>query len=252
MTDSKKRFSNRVENYVKYRPSYPEEAIKFIFEEIGITKNKLIADIGSGTGIFTKLLLEKGNKVYSVEPNKEMREAAEKVLSGFTNFVSVPGSAEETLLEANSIDVITSVQAFHWFNRVKARDEFKRILKPEHKVILIWNKRIADADEFSMEYENLLNLYANDYKEVKHDNIGNEELSEFFLSGVFNEQSFPNYQVFDYEGLLGRLFSSSYSPLPGEKNYDLLITSIKDIFDKYNMNGKIKFTYQTFLYWGNV
>lgn len=250
--DSKKRFSNRVENYIKYRPSYPDSVIIFIYESIGLSKNEIVADVGSGTGIFSRLLLEKGNKVYSVEPNKEMREAAERELSHYRNFISIQGSAEETMLENNSIDIITSAQSFHWFDRDKSKLEFKRILKPEHKIILIWNRRKTDADNFSIEYEELLKTYANDYKEVRHENIGEDDLELFFHEEKYSKKSFPNYQVFDFEGLLGRLLSSSYAPLPGEINYNKCITSLKEIYNKNNKGGLVKITYDTILYWGKI
>lgn len=250
--NSKTRFSNRVENYIKYRPSYPDSAINYIYESIGLGKNEIVADIGSGTGIFSRFLLRNGNTVYAVEPNKEMREAAERELSHNKNFISIQGSAEETMLEDNSIDTITSAQAFHWFNREKAKSEFKRILKPVHKVILIWNNRLTNADDFSIKYEELLKTYANDYQEVRHENIGGKELNYFFYDGKYSEKSFPNHQFFDYNGLLGRLLSSSYAPLPGEINYHQCITSLKNIYSKYNQGGFVKFNYDTVLYWGKI
>jgi ubiquinone/menaquinone biosynthesis C-methylase UbiE len=129
MEDSTKRFSNRVENYVKYRPHYPQEIINFLSEEIGLNSEKTIADIGSGTGISAELFLENGNKVYGIEPNKEMREAAEIYLEKYKYFISVNGTAEDTLLENDSMDIVLAGQAFHWFDVEKAKKEFKRILK---------------------------------------------------------------------------------------------------------------------------
>ncbi len=140
LADPKKRFSSRVENYIKYRPSYPIEIIDFLKEKNILTENTIIADIGSGTGILTRMFLDNNNQVYGVEPNKDMREAAEKLLQGFTNFTSLEGSAESTGIEENCVDLITAGQAFHWFDVEQAKREFKRILKPNGNIALIWNR----------------------------------------------------------------------------------------------------------------
>ncbi len=135
--NSTTRFSNRVDNYVKYRPHYPAAVIDYLKKEKVLKDNYVIADIGSGTGISSELFLKNGNTVYGIEPNKEMREGGEKYLSGFKNFISINGTAEDTTLKENSIDVITAGQAFHWFDMVKAKKEFKRILKTNGYVVLI-------------------------------------------------------------------------------------------------------------------
>ncbi len=155
MKDTTKRFSNRVENYIKYRPSYPQKLIDYLIEIVGINKNSTVADIGSGTGIFTKLLVDKVKTIYAVEPNNEMRSAAIKAFGNFSNCFSVNATAENTTLENNSIDFITSAQAFHWFNIPKSKLEFKRILKRDGKLILIWNNRVNNT-EFLKVYEEAL------------------------------------------------------------------------------------------------
>src|SRR5215469_5965610 len=129
--DSTKRFSNRVENYTKYRPSYPkEEMLVLLSGECGLTSASVIADVGSGTGIMTRIFLENGNQVFAVEPNPEMRHAAEQVLAAYPRFVSVPATAEATTLPAETADFVVAAQAFHWFDRERVRREFVRILKP--------------------------------------------------------------------------------------------------------------------------
>ncbi|MDQ3749378.1 MAG: class I SAM-dependent methyltransferase, partial [Acidobacteriota bacterium] len=103
MVDSIERFSNRVENYVKYRPSYPKEVLDLFTAEMNLQKDSVIADIGAGTGISAKLFLENGNQVFGVEPNETMRKAAEEFLKDFSNFKSINGTAENTSLENESV-----------------------------------------------------------------------------------------------------------------------------------------------------
>lgn len=251
MEDSTKRFSDRVENYVKYRPHYPKEIIPFLIEHIGLSDEKIIADIGSGTGISTELFLENGNKVYGIEPNKEMREAAEKYLVQFKYFISVGGTAEETLLENDSMDVVICGQAFHWFDVQKAKQEFKRILKENGYVILLWNSRKIDTSDFLIAYEKLLLKFGTDYEKVVHKTLesGDDKTIEwFFAPHKSYVHSFKNMQVFDFEGLKGRLLSSSYAPIDNTEMLD----ELKNIFDEYNKNGSVEFEYETKVYWGKM
>lgn len=183
MVNPTQRFSNRVENYVKYRPGYPTEAIDDLVKLAHITSQAVIADIGSGTGIFTQLLLDKGYTVYAVEPNDAMRASAVKQLSGYSNFHSVNGTAETSTLSNSSVDLIVCAQAFHWFDQHKTKAQFKRILKPKGLVVLIWNNRQIDVDEFAIAYELLLQQHGSDYKEVNHRNITDVDYSNFFKDG---------------------------------------------------------------------
>jgi len=139
--DSKEWFGNRVENYVKFRPSYPTDAVDCIIQQTGVNDQSVIADLGSGTGKFTRLLLEHGLSVLAVEPNDNMREASEKELSEFAGFCSVSASAENTMLADNSVDLITVAQAFHWFDQDACKSEWLRILRPNGYVALVWNRR---------------------------------------------------------------------------------------------------------------
>ena len=151
--DSKEKFTSKVSDYVKYRPKYPSEFINYLVNELGVSRS-VIADIGAGTGILTKLLAAKVKKIYAVEPNLNMRSACEGYCSEFENFVAVDGSAENTSLFDKSIDFITVAQAFHWFDRTKTKIEFQRILKTKGKVILVWNSRVAE-NEFIKENNEL-------------------------------------------------------------------------------------------------
>jgi ubiquinone/menaquinone biosynthesis C-methylase UbiE len=251
MADNTQRFSNRVDNYVKYRPSYPKEIISFPEEQIHFNSSFVIADIGSGTGILTKLFLDSGNTVYAVEPNEPMRNAAEFILKDYTSFISVDGTAEQTNLLDNSVDLITAAQAFHWFDPAKTRTEFKRILKDGGYCCLIWNERLVESP-FEQAYEQLLFEYSTDYSSVDHKNINDEKIALFFEPNQFIKQSFPNKQVFDFESLKGRLLSSSYAPDESHSNYAAMIEMLNEIFIKFNQSNAVEFNYETKVYLGKV
>jgi SAM-dependent methyltransferase len=247
--DSKKRFSNRVGDYVKWRPSYPDSAIELLFDELGLKEPSQVADVGSGTGMLSKLLLGRVEKIYAVEPNKEMREAAEKELSGRPGFVSVEGSAESSGLSKGSVDMVLCAQSFHWFDRAAAKREFARILRRRGFVALLWNSRLDDTP-FGADYEKLICEISSDYLRVDHRKIGPKEFGEFFQDGLYEERSFPYCQHMDFRGLLGRTKSSSYIPLPGQPGYERLESGLKEIFDKHGANGIVDIPYRTQVIWG--
>jgi SAM-dependent methyltransferase len=248
MTDTISRFSNRVANYVKYRPGYPTDVLDLFKNEMGLNENSVLADIGSGTGLSAKLFVENGNTVYGVEPNEAMRKAAEGYLRQFPNFISHDGTAENTNLEDASIDFVTAAQAFHWFDPEKTRSEFARILRPGGHVALIWNARQLDTTEFLREYELLLKKYANDYDKVRHENIDHERLGAFF-GPDYRQATFSNQQVFDLEGLRGRLLSSSYMPAEDDPAFPALEKELNGLFAKYAEGGRIKVFYDTNIYY---
>jgi SAM-dependent methyltransferase len=249
-TDSTKRFSTRVDNYIRYRPGYPAEILDLLKAKYGLTAASLIADIGSGTGISTEFFLKNGNPVAGIEPNKEMREAAERLLKKYPHFRSLSGTAEVTTLDNQSVDLIVAGQAFHWFNREAARREFMRILKPNGWVVLIWNDRKTDATPFLSAYEQLLKAYATDYEKVDHKQIGAQVVRTFFEPGPVSLHVFPNRQQFDFEGLKGRLESSSYAPEPEHPNHSPMMNGLKSIFDEFQQDGKVSFEYDTTIYCG--
>ncbi|OKS87892.1 class I SAM-dependent methyltransferase [Mucilaginibacter polytrichastri] len=246
------RFSNRVENYIKYRPGYPAGVIEYLQKQFQLNEDAHIADIGSGTGIFTRLLLDQGYQVFAVEPNEPMKQAAEQDLKAYKNFTSVAGTAEHSNLPPNSIDLITSATAFHWFDVDKSRAEFKRILKTDGSVALIWNVRKPAADAFAVAYDQLLISYASDYKDVKEKTLNDERLARFFNQGKFETISYPNQQVFDEEGLIGRALSSSYVPMPETPEGHTFLKDLKAIFKAYQIDGKVSFVYDTMMYVGKV
>jgi SAM-dependent methyltransferase len=245
------RFSGRVENYIRYRPGYPPEVLKALQTECGLTTAQIVADIASGTGIWTRLLLENGNPVFGVEPNAEMREAGERLLAQFPKFTSVAGKAEATTLADQSVDFVTAAQAAHWFDRARSRQEFARILKPGGWLVLMWNERLTDSTLFLRDYENLLLTFGTDYQDVRHERT-TEVVNEFFDPAPFQERAFPMRQEFDYAGLEGRLLSSSYVPGPESPKHAPMLRELRQVFDAHVVEGQVICEYKTRLYFGNL
>ena len=251
MVDSVTRFSNRADNYARYRPGYPDGVIEILQSECDLEETSIIADVGSGTGILAELFLKNGNTVFGVEPNAAMRLFAERQLQSFENFVSVEATAEATTLEPASVDFITAGQAFHWFDREQTRREFARILKPGGWVVLIWNERRLDSTAFLREYENLLLRYGTDYEKVRHENVAGE-IAQFFAPDIFQFKSLENAQHFNFEALKGRVMSSSYTPEQGHPRFEPMLAELEDIFNAHQRDGIVTFEYETKVYYGHL
>jgi SAM-dependent methyltransferase len=250
--DPTKRFSSRVDNYIRYRPGYPAEIMDLLRRDCGLHPGSVIADIGSGTGKLTELFLENGNQVFGVEPNREMREAGDRLLQRFLRFRSVAGTAEATGLPDRSVDLITAGQAFHWFDLEPCRLEFSRILKPGGRVAIIWNDRLVDRTTFLAAYEQLLHDFSTDYEQINHRRFNDGEAVRKFFGGAVQLKNFPNAQLFDFEGLKGRLMSSSYAPEPGQPRHDEMIETLKRIFETHQKDGRVVFEYETHVYYGQL
>ena len=247
--DATSRFSDRVENYIRYRPGYPPQVLETLRTECGLTPAHVIADIASGTGIWTRMLLENGNAVFGVEPNVDMREAGERLLADFPKFTSVEGKGEATSLPDSAVDFVTAAQAAHWFDRERSRLEFSRILKPAGWLVLLWNEREIDTTPFLREYEQLLLTYGTDYEEIRHERT-TDAVNEFYGPAPYQERVFPMRQEFDHPGLEGRLLSSSYAPGPGHPNHEPMLRELRRIFDDYVEDGRVAFDYKTRVYFG--
>ncbi len=250
-SNSTTRFSNRVEDYVKYRPGYPAAIVDFLQKEYSLNTDKLIADIGAGTGISAALFLDAGYRVTAVEPNKEMRDKSIQLLAQHTGFTALDGAAENTGIATASIDAVIAGQAFHWFDAVKARKEFTRILKPGGLVALMWNER-KTTSVFEIQYDELIIKHARDYVQVDHRNIDTEHIAAFFNPQPLRLEIFPNKQVFNFEGLKGRLLSSSYMPALNEPGYEAMLTDLERLFTAHQSDGMITISYDTKVYTGRL
>lgn len=250
--DPTARFTGRVEAYVRSRPSYPPAILEVLRRECGLAPDWVIADIGSGTGLLSRLFLEQGYPVFGVEPNRAMREAGERLLADCPLFTSVAGSAEDTKLQPRSVDLVAAGQAFHWFQPQAARSEFERILVPAGWVMLVWNERRKQDGPFLRAYEHLLLRHGVDYRDVDHTRIGAPELGAFFGPAGCYSARFDNHQRFDFEGLRQRLLSSSYAPGEDEPGHRATIDTLRRIFDRHQIDGQVTFDYDTRLYFGRL
>jgi len=253
MTDRQptERFSDRVEDYLRYRPDYPRGVLDILQHDAGLCGPATIADIGSGTGLSARLFLEAGHTVFGVEPNAAMRSAGERCLALFPKFRSVDGTAEATTLPDASIDYVVAAQAFHWFEPAAARREFARILKPGGWCVLLWNTRRLNASPFLRGYEALLLEFGTDYQQVRHENIDAAEVARFF-GGPIQRRELSHFQSFDLVGLKGRLASSSYAPQPGHPYYEPMISELERVFSTHAENGVVRFEYDTEIYLGRL
>jgi SAM-dependent methyltransferase len=243
------RFSSRVEHYVRYRPSYPSAAIDLLKTHCGLSSAAVVADIGSGTGILTELLLESGAQVIGVEPNDEMRVAAEARLGAQARFRSVNGTAEATTLPPASIDLLVAGQAFHWFDVDRARHEALRLLRSAGFAALLWNERPAEATAFLDDYAALLLRHCAEYAQITASRADEASMRRFF-GGAMDLATFPNQQSFDFEGLKGRLMSSSYAPEPGDPQHQPMMAGLRELFARHQHRGRVVFPYRTLVYFG--
>jgi SAM-dependent methyltransferase len=246
------RFSNRVDDYARWRPGYPSELVPWLCTQCGLAAGDAVADIGSGTGLFSRDLLAAGLHVYGVEPNAAMREAGARLLAHEACFSSHDGTAEATGLPSSSVRLVTAAQAFHWFRPEQARAEFARILKPAGYVALIWNVRREDTP-FLAGYEALLQRHAPEYARSGVPAQADEAvIAQFFAGFDYERRSFPYAQHFDREGLRGRLLSSSYAPARGAAGHEAMMVDLDALFDAHQQDGKVAFLYRTQVFVGRL
>lgn len=247
---STERFSDRVADYVRYRPGYPLELVGLLMQEAGLVPGNPVADVGAGTGILTRLLLSSGLRVRAVEPNAAMRAAADAALSGQSGYASISGSAEATGLPASSVKLVTAAQAFHWFDPPAARAEFARVLRPEGHVALIWNVRRLDG-EFAQAYEELLLTHCPEYANAEVPVQADETaISGFYAPGQYRRHDLEYSQPFDHEGLRGRLLSSSYAPAADTQGHESMMAALDSLFARCQHHGKVVIEYDTRVFIG--
>jgi ubiquinone/menaquinone biosynthesis C-methylase UbiE len=244
------RFSNRVDDYIRYRPGYPPELIAWLRETIGLAPSWKIADVGSGTGFLSLRFLENGNTIYGVEPNVAMRASAERAFAENDHFVSIAGSAEATTLADHSIDLVSAGQAFHWFKLDETRREWRRVLKDNGWALVVFNSRLVDATPFMRAYEQHLVEDAVDYEGVDHRRGLPERLRAFFSD--YREWHFPFTLQHHYDDVRGLSMSSSYVPAPGHPKYDVFFQKLHALFEEHAADGVVEFPYETEAYVGRI
>jgi len=248
MTKPTQRFSNRVADYVRYRPDYPLSVVETLRQHCGWTGNVDIADLGSGTGLSALGFLAAGHRVLGVEPNAEMRQAAESLLAARSTFTSIPGSAEATTLADHSVDLVIAAQAFHWFDVAAVATESDRILRTGGHRAVLWNLRKTTGSAFLDGYEALLQRFGTDYAAVSERYADPQALNRYFGPDGYDEYRFDHAQHFDFEGLRGRLLSSSYTPAPDHPQHPPMLDALKELFDATSADNTVAFEYDTCLY----
>ena len=256
-TDSKERFSSRVDAYREFRPRYPVEVIDLLQQQCALTRSSIIADIGAGTGMLAELFLEHGNSVFAVEPNRAMRSACEELCSKYPKLTCIDGSAEATILPDHCADFVIVGQALHWFQLAPARAEFARILQPGGWCAIIYNERRTGVDPFHNGYERILREFGTDYDSVRSKYPQQKKLEEFFdakngAMPTMQQASFPNAQEFDFKGLLGRIVSSSYMPQPDHPRYPAMLRQVEELFSRCRKDDHVQLEYDCVVTYGKL
>lgn len=242
-------FNKKAEIYSKYRPIYSKKCIQFLFDSSIITRKDIIIDIGAGTGILSKPFLEQGNKVFSIEPNTDMRNKCIENLKHYRNFKSINATAENTTLSSHSANAIIAGQAFHWFDSLAFKKECIRILDEKKLVILIWNRKKQNC-ELEIERQKIRAQYCSIFDNYNNNWDAREESVSIFFDYKYNYKSFTNNLVNTYQEFIGRTFSDSRAPLLGSKEYFQYNNALKSYFDRYSTNGKLIVPNETILFWG--
>jgi len=246
------RFSDRVADYVRYRPDYPPALLSWLQDELGVTNDWHVADVGAGTGISSKLFLDAGYRVTAVEPNAAMRAAMIEWLGSVRGFHAAAGNASATGLSDGSVDLVTVAQAFHWFGPESTRREFRRILRPRGLVAIWWNSRRVAGTPFLEGYEALLQRHGTDYADVAERHADDAQMRAWFGPGLRGEARFEHRQRLDFDGLRGRLLSSSYAPQPGHPGHEPMLQALRELFDATAVNGVVEMDYDTRVFAGEV
>jgi len=248
--DPTHRFTDRVADYVKYRPGYPPALLSWLRGEHGVDEAWVVADVGAGTGISSRLFLEAGHAVVAVEPNAAMRAAAVEALGSSPRFRAVDAPAEATTLPAQSVDLVVAAQAFHWFDHAAVRGEWARILRPAGLALVLWNSRRTGGTPFLDGYEELLRAHALDYALVAERYSDEAYMRGWFGPGFRAARSFENRQVLDLAGLRGRVLSASYMPGPNHPGHQPMLGSLARLFERTQVSGHVTIEYETRAYLG--
>lgn len=244
--DAKQRFSDRVAFYHRFRPFYPKELLSILQKHGGLSEDFVVADIGSGTGISSKLFLDFGAKVIGVEPNEEMRNAAQHFFGNDKNFIPSSGNASNTLLAENEVDAIVCGQSFHWFFNDESLQEWRRIAKNGAPIFILWYDRDL-THPFQKAYQELIDEFSTDYDEITHTNIKDEMMTDL-LGEDLKKFEITFQQTFDLEGLIGRTLSCSFMPHPHHSKYVEMLSALKSLFSRFEENGIIIFAYSLRIY----
>ncbi len=248
---NEQKFDKKGKIYAKARPGYPRELFEHLIENNIISNDSTVADIGSGTGLFTMRLSPLVGKIFAVEPNSDMRRVAEEKYKEYNNIVSVDGTAEKTSLGEKSVDFVTVAQAFHWFDRQSFKAECQRILKPGNKILLVWNDRDTASELIKENYE-INRRFCPDFKGSSNGIDFDREAFTDFFEGDFEVVNFRNDLIYNLDAFVARCLSSSYAPKQGDASYEPYVRALEELFGRYKADGTVPYPYITRCYIGNV
>jgi SAM-dependent methyltransferase len=237
--DTVERFSDRATDYVRYRPSYPAEAVHAMLDGLGPPERLVAADVGAGTGISARLLGDRGVRVVAVEPGEGMRRAA----TPHPNVFWVSGKAEATGLRSQAVDLVLCAQSFHWFRPTDALPEFARILKPHRRLAIVWNRRSA-TDPLTAGYRQAI-LDVGGETAAERMSFDHQVIAQSQLFSSTERTALPNVQRLDLEGLIGRARSASYVPKTGAAG-DRLLDLLRALHAQHaDVDGFVTLVYET-------
>lgn len=243
------KFDGRAENYLAARPAYSDELIEWLYTEMGLSSNSVIADIGCGTGKFSAQLLKRGSTVYGVEPNEGMRKKAAAAMQGYSRFRLFSGNDAHTGLQDTSVDAVTAAQAFHWFDSGIFREECNRIVRPGGRIFLIWNLRDLRYD-VNQQWEAVFREFAENFIGFNNGLVEDDPRIRAFFPDGYERRAFENPLSFEREMFCRRLLSSSYAPMEGTPRYEEFLKRVNEIFDHFQQNGRIRVPHDSVVYWG--
>lgn len=244
---NEEKFTGRADVYERFRPSYPDALIDFLYEN---AKCDNVCDIGAGTGKFTRCLLKKPWKITAVESNDDMR----RKLSDIAGITVINASAENTGLCENSFGLVTAAQAFHWFDEEKFKAECKRILTENGKAAFVWNDYIEEG--LAEQQTIICRKYSRDrqYAEKGHTGVRSTEAGEEFFREYFDQLDYKTFfseRVLDLETFIGEALSRSHAPKEGEDCYEPFVEEMKNAFASYEKGGRAAVRSKTSCFFGS-
>lgn len=245
------KFTGKAAIYAQARPGYPSALLDWFWAEADLPVHPVITDIGSGTGIFTRALLQHGAAVYAVEPNDDMRNTAEQAMAAHTHVHSVSGSAERTTLCEHSVDAVTAAQAFHWFDLQAFQSECRRILRPGGSVLLVWNHRVESA-EVIQQNAAICRKYCPNFRGFSGGNDHIEHDIELFYEGSYRKKIFEYSLQYNRAQFLNRMASASYGLCADDPQYPAFCSALSALFDAYQRDGILTIPNETTGYLGRL
>jgi SAM-dependent methyltransferase len=248
-------FAGKAEHYARYRTDYPAGVIDAALAAIQLQRSDVVADVGSGTGMLARWILERGTGVVCVEPEAGMRAVAERQLALVgPQFMSVAGTAEATTLPDSSVDVIVAGNAFHYFDPVRARAEAGRILRRPGRVLIVGHADALTPGPFTQAYGQFLRSIAGTALSAFHQpDRYTSSLRAFFGSAAVTEADVvQSAHPMSWDALSGRFRSTSLMPQDGDPRQAQVLAGLKDLFDAFAVAGTVELQLGWRYAWGTL